>query len=105
MLETVSPYALLRASIPKKSGGAATAYDLYSLAQTDQAVEAPPVFDPPAPQTVPEETPAPAAEAPSPSAPRPMPSTVPTRRTHYISDIQSRHSAAANRTSFVTLKG
>lgn len=86
MLESVSPYALLCASRPKPAHTIVTTYDLYSQAQ--QRREQSP------------ETPAPAAVQAGmptePSPPRPL-STVPVRRTHYIADIQSRHSAALRR--------
>lgn len=88
MLESISPYALLCASRPKPAPTIVTAYDLYSQAQQRREQSS--------------ETPAPAAaqvaDAPAePSSPRPL-STVPVRRTHYIADIQSRHSAALRRT-------
>ena len=137
MLNNVSPYALLRASIPQRSGSA-TPYDLYSLAQSSESsVQAAPVAQvapvaqaapvaqvapaaaaiqavpdaqaasaqtapdtqeeqaAPAVQTVPDVQPVPDMPAALPYAPR-----VPARRTHYISDIKSRHTAAAKQAAF-----
>ena len=87
MLESISPYALLCASRPKPAPTIVTAYDLYSQAQ--QRREQSPEM--PAPAAVQADMPA------EPSSPRPL-STVPVHRTHYIADIQSRHSAALRRT-------
>lgn len=87
MLESISPYALLCVSRPKPVPTIVTAYDLYSQAQ--QRREQSPQT--PAPAAVQADMPA------EPPSPRPL-STVPARRTHYIADIQSRHSAALRRT-------
>lgn len=105
MLESVSPYALLRASIPKNNA-APTAYDLYSLAQspqplsqttdTMQTAAVGPAKDR-SPQT--DAEPAPSAQAGE-RASSPMQPHFSTRKTHYISDIQTRHSAAVKRTTF-----
>ena len=106
MLESVSPYALLRASIPKPVSSPATAYDLFSVAQST-AQDAPiarsspsvqPAADAPdaVAQQVAGEPPAPVPQR-MPAAPR-----IPAKRTHYISDIQTRHSAAVRRTTFIT---
>lgn len=97
MLDSISPYALLRASIPKSAPTIVTTYDLYSAAQASppaaqeqgRALESEPE---------PERTPAPQqADAPAGAARMPL---VPARRTHYISDIKTRHNAAIRRTSF-----
>lgn len=81
MLESISPYALLCASKPRPAPTVVTAYDLYSQAQQRW-----------------EQVPA-AVQADTPAAPPPPPppASVPARRTHYIADIQSRHSAALQR--------
>ena len=88
MLESVSPYALLCASKPKPAPTIVTAYDLYSQSQQNQAQISPP------------QTPAPAAaqaDTPAGQSTPNLPSSVPARRTHYIADIQARHSAAIRR--------
>lgn len=94
MLDSISPYALLRASIPKRASTIVTTYDLFSAAQTSApAVQA----QGRALEPEPERTPAPQqAEAPAGAARVPL---VPARRTHYISDIKTRHNAAIRRTS------
>lgn len=116
MLGSVSPYALLRASMPKQSAGAPTAYDLYSLAQeTSNPSKLPGAV---MPADVP-----PGREEQSPRIPsdemeqmrglsssgRPSgPSSaafMPSRKTHYISDIQNRHKQAVRRTTFGPVKG
>ena len=87
MLESISPYALLCASKPKPAPTIVTAYDLYSQAQQRRE------------QIPPPQAPAAPAQAGTPavhSPPLPL-SSVPTRRTHYIAGIQSRHSAALRR--------
>ena len=76
MPESISPYALLCASRPKPAPTLVTAYDLYSQAQQRQEQSAPTARQPPL---------------------RPL-SSVPARRTHYIADIHSRHSAALRHT-------
>lgn len=88
MLESISPYALLKASKPKPPAVIVTPYDLYSTVQSTAqpvAQSAPPV------QPVPEAAPAPQA---SPAAPAPY---ISARRTHYIRDIETRHDAALRR--------
>ena len=107
MLETVSPYALLRASIPHPTSTPPTAYDLFSLSQSvpqsaparqavpirqaeSAAQTEPAAQDEPIPQNVP-------ARQSAPISPR-----IPAKRTHYISDIHSRHSAAVRSATFVT---
>ena len=89
MLDSVSPYALLRASIPKPPPTVVTAYELYSTAQHSGAQVVPP---PAAPSNPPEDAP------PAPDARRPSPYP-PARRTHYIADIKTRHSAAVRTAS------
>ena len=122
MLESVSPYLLLRASIPKQNANA-TPYDLYSLAQLSPTPGAAPdtttrsISDPlnnanardgsknPAAQ----ENGSPSAYANAPAASEnrahevqaaPLRPAIPARRTHYIADIKTRHSAAAKHTTF-----
>lgn len=100
MLETVSPYALLCASKPKPAS-IPTAYDLYSVAQSSAPGARVPDGQassgmqpaPIAPDA------APAVQA-SEAAPGRLPPRIPVRRTHYISDIKSRHSAAEKHTTF-----
>lgn len=114
MLESVSPYALLRASIPKPVSSTSTAYDLFSVAQS-AAQASPAVQEAPPMRPSPSAQPAPADKAdddasrqapdePPAVAPQRTPAAlrIPAKRTHYISDIQSRHSAAVRRTTFVT---
>lgn len=87
MIESISPYALLCASKPKPAPTVVTAYDLYSQAQQSRE------------QAVPANAPAPAVqEIAAAQSPARSISSVPARRTHYIADIQSRHSAATRRT-------
>ena len=84
MPDSVSPYALLRASMPRPADTMVTAYDLYSVAQQVPAAQpsaAPPAAAQPCAQNLPQTSPP--AALPSPS-----------RRTHYIADIKTRHSAA-----------
>ena len=85
MPESISPYALLCACKPKPAPTVVTAYDLYSQAQRSPEPSAPPGA-PAAPQ----------ADAPAPPQPYPR-RAAPAQRTHYIADIQSRHSAALRR--------
>lgn len=106
MLESISPYALLKASRPKPPAVIVTAYDLYSTAQSaaqpspsaqivqpaQSAQDAQPVPDPPA---TPVQAHVPAAR----TAPAPY---ISTRRTHYIRDIETRHDAALRRTKLQT---
>ena len=79
----ISPYALLSASKPRAATRPYAPYDLYSLAQ--QRPDDIPAAEP----SVPEAAYTPAAA--------PIP---PAKRTHYISDINTRHSKAAGRTAF-----
>ena len=113
MLESVSPYALLRASIPKPVSSTSTAYDLFSVAQSaaqaSPAVQEAPPLRPspsaqPAPANEPDDASRQASDEPPIVAPQRTPAAprIPAKRTHYISDIQSRHSAAVRRTTFVT---
>lgn len=79
----ISPYALLTASKPKSAAASVSRYDLYSMAQ-EQFTDTSDTI-----QT--------AAEFP------PMPVIPPVqqqKRTHYISDINARHSSAAGRSAF-----
>ena len=122
MLESVSPYLLLRASIPKQNASA-TPYDLYSLAQLRSAPDARQAANmPSAPNRIKdtnahdeskasqeqESTPAASAaqtlETPQTYAYEPQIApyrpAIPARRTHYIADIKTRHSAAAKHTTF-----
>ena len=85
MPDSVSPYALLRASMPRPADTMVTAYDLYSAAQ--QAPAAQPSVAPPPTAAQPC-----AQNLPQTSPPDALPS--PARRTHYIADIKTRHSAA-----------
>lgn len=109
MLETVSPYALLRASIPRRSAPEPNAYDLYSLAQGSA-----PVPQTPAAFAAASESARPAAAAASQDAEetgesaaprRSAPYIAPARRTHYIADIKTRHSSAALKATFSVPKG
>lgn len=86
MPDSVSPYALLRASMPRPAQTVVTAYDLFSAAQQS------PAATPPVPQPSPSSSPACARETPEAPAPAAWP--LPARRTHYIADIKTRHSAA-----------
>ena len=83
MLDSISPYALLRASMPKPAPTVVTAYDLFSTAQQATAAHASAPQPPPAAQ--------PSAQDTVPSAAVRL---LPERRTHYIADIKTRHSAA-----------
>lgn len=87
MLDSISPYELLKASKPKGTPTITTAYDLYSAAQSvSPSIVVPAAVSTPPPPDVQE-----------PAAPRIPATTVPTRRTHYIADIQSRHNLAQRR--------
>lgn len=81
MLNSISPYALLQASRPKHAPTIVTAYDRYIAAQQSAAGQyaAPPARD--------DDTETPVRSAPP----------LPLRRTHYIADIKTRHSAASLR--------
>lgn len=76
---SVSPYELLRSSIPRPAPTTVTPYDLYSAVLTRQEPAAPP-----------EPLPQPAVHQPE----QPLP---PVRRTHYIADIRARHEQASGR--------
>lgn len=89
MLESISPYMLLKLSKPKEPDVIVTEYDRYSAMQNV----------PSEPAAAPKPAPEPAAvyEPPEPSrtAQPPMPPFYPpVRRTHYIKDIGSRHESA-----------
>ena len=119
MLESVSPYLLLRASIPRQNASA-TPYDLYSLAQSRPLPNAQPgagmqsALNPIKDTSVREGFKASEAQATAPAAsddqasamPQSQPQlasfrpAIPVRRTHYIADIKTRHSAAAKHTTF-----
>lgn len=86
MLDSVSPYALLRASMPKPAQTVVTAYDLFSAAQ--QAPVSP--AQPPCSST----PPASASQEAPPAAQQSSVYSAPARRTHYIADIKTRHNAA-----------
>lgn len=87
MNQSISPYALLKASKPRKPDTVTTAYDLYSSAvQSSVSGQAQEAAAQQAPDTVVRPT---AASVPS----------VPARKTHYISDIQKRHNAALKRSA------
>lgn len=101
MSNPLSPYALLCASKPKPPATVVTPYDLYSAAQdvsrpaSFEPVQQPPVMQSPDPGA--------SQASAEPSVPARtcgnMP-LVPTRKTHYIADIKTRHNAALKRTSF-----
>lgn len=99
MSQSISPYALLRASKPKPAPVITTAYDLYSAVQSAPSSDSFPAYPS---QPVPPRQ----EEAPGEQEPRQAPSQtaarmplVPARRTHYIADIQTRHNAALRRTA------
>ncbi len=81
MLESVSPYALLKLSKPKAPEVLVTEYDLYSAVQNAPSVQNHASPEPPKVQNPPEPAPQP-------------PFYPPARRTHYIKDIGSRHDTA-----------
>ena len=89
MVDMLSPYELLRLSKPKPAPTHVTAYDLYSTARSS-APQSEPIQTEPAP-------PPPAHDAQPEDLPVSLP---PVRRTHYISDIKSRHDRASRRSSF-----
>lgn len=89
MLDSVSPYALLSASKPKRAPSVVTAYDLYSMAQGRSS-------DAPEPAGMPRGQETPPARAAQPAV-YPQP-----RKTHYISDIHTRHTSATSRTSMLS---
>ena len=83
MLDSISPYALLRASKPKTPEVFTTAYDRFSAAQQQAS---PPYPAEAIRRTVPF------------SEPQPDTNPIPIRRTHYIADIHAKHACAAKRT-------
>lgn len=83
MLNSISPYALLQASRPKPAPTVVTPYDRYSAGQQSAAGQY-------------AAAPARTDDAASPAMTALPP---PARRTHYIADIQTRHSAANRRAS------
>ncbi|MGN0777224.1 MAG: hypothetical protein ACI4MM_11170 [Candidatus Ventricola sp.] len=85
MPENISPYALLCACKPKPAPTIVTAYDLYSQAQRSEA------------QPVLQNVPVPASVRSDATNPPQRISSLPARRTHYIADIQARHSNACRR--------
>lgn len=99
MSQSISPYALLRASKPKPAPTITTAYDLYSAAQSvspASPASSQPVIVQDA-VSAPDGRETTSQQAPLQTAAR-MP-LVPARRTHYIADIQTRHNAALRRTA------
>ena len=78
----ISPYTLLSASKPKTASSTPLPYDLYSLAQ-EQADDILHTMQP----------------IPKPAM-NPQMSVPPQIRTHYISDINTRHSIAAGHATF-----
>lgn len=85
MNQNISPYELLKASKPRKPNTVTTPYDLYSAAQIS-ATEPPEIIS--------EQASSNAGQRAAVSVP-----SVPTRKTHYISDIQKRHNAALRRSA------
>lgn len=90
MIDTISPYALLKASQPKPPAAYVTDYDLYSAAQQPHAAPpSPPPFENDTAQNthnVPFSRQAPVSSSPK-----------PTSRTHYIADIHNRHCRALSK--------
>ena len=84
---SVSPYELLCLSKPRKPAALVTPYDLYSQSQQQLAMQ---------PEAVRAES---LTEVPASTCALPQQPTS-TLRTHYISDIQKRHSTATRRTAF-----
>lgn len=78
----ISPYALLRASKPKPLTAAASQYDLFSLSQTGSTLTEAGIHSR---ETIAADIPAPAMQ----------PASSPIQRTHYISDIHTRHTKAS----------
>lgn len=99
MLQSISPYALLKASKPVPKH-AATTYDLYSAAQAAASEQEafPSSASPDLPDASFSSAPPRDSHVQPPSAPSAarMP-LVPARRTHYIADIKDRHAAALRR--------
>lgn len=94
MLESISPYELLKRSKPKPPAAYVTDYDLYSAAQQGE----------PFPKTQPFPDQSMPAAVPAASLTRqtmPMhalPARPSASKTHYIADIKTRHSRAAKHT-------
>ncbi len=86
MHDAVSPYALLCLSRPKQTPTVVTPYDLYSQAALYSSL--------PTEQAAP----VPAAQAGNPEPPSFAPPAP--VRTHYISDIHTKHGAAGKRAVF-----
>lgn len=95
MTESISPYALLCACKPKSTPAFSTNYDLYSAAQ----------------QTVPpadgtgihqQHTPVPAEAGKEHDQTGSISYTNTARKTHYISDIHTRHRQAVKRSTLTT---
>ena len=82
----VSPYELLCASKPQPRPCVVMPYDLYSRIQQEPAVPVP------ASVSLPPDHPQPAASAVS------LPVA---RKTHYISEIHTKHTAAGRRAAFI----
>ena len=107
MLESISPYALLKASKPKPPAVIVTAYDLYSTAQSATQPEMQPPASAQIGQPVQDAQPVPnppatPAQPSVPAARSAPPPYISTRRTHYIRDIETRHDAALRRTKLQT---
>lgn len=84
MLDSISPYALLRASKPQAPEVFTTAYDRFSAAQHQTSSQYPVEA---MHHTVPF------------SEPQPDTNSAPIRRTHYIADIHAKHTCAVKRTT------
>lgn len=85
MLESISPYMLLKLSKPKEPDVIVTEYDRYSAMQNVPSESA----------AIPEPAAAPEPPVPPKAAEPPMPPFYPpVRRTHYIKDIGTRHETA-----------
>ena len=80
MFQSLSPYALLRASRPKLPE--TSQYDLYSLSQMNSPLSAPSVQQ----ESIAWES-------------LPHTQAAPVRQTHYIADIHTRHASAMRRAS------
>lgn len=78
---TISPYVLLKASIPKPAQTVTTTYDLYSLTNKSAVSDASFQHTPP-------------------TASIPLHADIPSsaKRTHYIADIHARHTDAMRQT-------
>lgn len=80
MADSISPYALLKASKPRPMPVMVTSYDLFSAVHNQAASPAP--------------SPAPAAMQEAVQPPTAKPLMTPSARTHYIADIHARHNMA-----------